>query len=192
MRRLALFALLAPVYDRIFASLNLDKLQEVLELPGSGSLLDLGGGTGRVSAPLVSATTKVIVTDPSAPMLRQATKKRGLYPVCADAERLPFPGAGFERILVVDAFHHFHDHEEAVLELLRVLAPGGRLVLEEPNIERWPVKIVSVAERLALMRSRFFGPEDMRLMFERRGAHVTVYTKDAITVWLVVDKARDA
>jgi len=36
---------------------------------------------------------------------------------------------------------------------LRVLAPGGRLVIEEPDVERTPVRLIALAEKLALMRS---------------------------------------
>jgi ubiquinone/menaquinone biosynthesis C-methylase UbiE len=188
MTRLYLFALLAPLYDRIFTAVNLDRLQKLLELPVSPRMLDVGGGTGRVSAMLPDTIRQIVVTDPSAPMLRQVKRKRGLQPVCAQAERLPFPDRSFHRVLVVDAFHHFHDHGRAASELLRVLTPGGRLVVEEPNIERWSVKVVAMGERLAMMRSRFLQPKDMRRIFETRGGHVTIYTDEGINAWLVVEK----
>jgi len=188
MSRLYLFALLAPLYDRIFATVNLDRLLRLLELPADCSLLDVGGGTGRVSGRLRGTVGQIVVTDASEPMLRQARNKQGLHPVCARAERLPFPDSSFERVVVVDAFHHFHDQGQAAGELLRVLAPTGRLVVEEPNIEHLLVKIVAAGERLAAMRSRFFRPEEIRLIFERLGGRATTHIDDPVNAWLVVEK----
>lgn len=182
------FALIARFYDRIFTRVNLDQVHERLALP-AGRLLDVGGGTGRVSGTLAGAQT-VIVIDPSTAMLRAARAKNGLRLASAHAERLPFADASFDRILVVDAFHHFCDQELAADELLRVLAPGGRLVIEEPNIERWPVKLIALGERLALMGSRFYRPDAMRRMLETRGGQVTVFADDPINAWVVVEKHR--
>ncbi len=187
MRRFDHFALFAPFYDRIFGTLNLGRLQELLALP-AGRLLDVGGGTGRISGTLTGLAEEIVITDPSAAMLRQAQGKDGLRPACAHAERLPFPDGSFDRVLVVDAFHHFCDQEWAAGELLRVLSPGGRLVIEEPNIEYWQVKLIALGEWLALMGSRFYKPEAMRRIFEARGGRVIVHTDESLNVWLVVDR----
>jgi len=187
MRRPDHFSLLAPFYDRIFAGSNSARLHELLALP-AGRLLDVGGGTGRVAAMLVGLADLIVVTDLSAAMLRETRAKEGLCPARAHAERLPFPDASFDRVLVVDAFHHFCDQGQAADELLRVLAPGGRLVIEEPNIEHWPVKLIALGERLALMGSRFQRPEVMRRLFAARGGRVTLRTDDAVNAWVVVEK----
>lgn len=180
------FALIARFYDRIFTRVNPEQIRDWLLLPAN-RLLDVGGGTGRVSGRLTGAQT-VIVVDPSTAMLRAAGAKNGLQLASAHAEWLPFPDGSIDRILVVDAFHHFCDQELAARELLRVLAPGGRLVIEEPNIERWPVKLIALGERLALMRSHFYHPDAIRRMLEMRGGQVTVHTDDALNAWVVVEK----
>ena len=66
-------------------------------------------------------------------MLAEARAKGTVAPVRGHAERLPFPDGSFDRILVVDALHHFCDQREAIGDLLRVLAPGGRLLVAEPR-----------------------------------------------------------
>ena len=180
------FALIARFYDRIFTRVNLEQVREWLALPAN-RLLDVGGGTGRVSGLLTEAGT-ILVVDPSMAMLQAARVKNGLHLAGAHAERLPFPDGSIDRILVVDAFHHFCDQGMAAGELLRVLAPGGRLVIEEPNIERWPVKLIALGERVALMGSRFYHPDAIRRMFEERGGQVTVFTDDAINMWVIVEK----
>jgi demethylmenaquinone methyltransferase/2-methoxy-6-polyprenyl-1,4-benzoquinol methylase len=182
------FSLFAPFYDRMFDFLDPTRLRELLELPTAGRLLDAGGGTGRVAQALRGLAGQIVVTDLSAAMLHRAAGKDGLYPVRAHTERLPFPDASFDRILVVDAFHHFCDQQEAVAELWRVLVPGGRLVIEEPNVETWPVKLVALAERLALMRSRFYSPGDLQRLFQALGGRVEVYADHAFNAWVVVEK----
>jgi demethylmenaquinone methyltransferase/2-methoxy-6-polyprenyl-1,4-benzoquinol methylase len=181
------FSLLAPIYDRIFTHHEPERLPSLLALPTEGRLLDAGGGTGRVSASLRGLAGQIVVTDVSNGMLHEATQKNGLAPLQAHAELLPFPEASFERILVVDAFHHFCDQRQAAVELWRVLAPGGRLVIEEPNIETWPVKLIALAEWLALMGSHFYSPGEIKDMFEALSARVEVHV-DQVNAWVVVEK----
>jgi ubiquinone/menaquinone biosynthesis C-methylase UbiE len=188
LRRPDHFSLLAPYYDRVFSSLGHDRLRELLDLPAEGRLLDAGGGTGRVSEAFARLVDEIVVTDLSSDMLRQTHAKDGLRPIRAQAEHLPFPDGCFARMLVVDAFHHFQVQEEAARELVRVLAPGGRLVIEEPNVKRWSVKLLALAERLMLMHSRFHAPQAMQRIFERHGAWVTVHAEDTANAWLVVEK----
>jgi len=182
------FALFAPFYDRLFAFRHPARLREFLALPARGRLLDAGGGTGRVAQALHGLAGQIVVIDLSAAMLRQAARKEGLASARAQAEQLPFPDASFERILLVDAFHHLGDQRQAAAELWRVLATGGRLVIEEPNVETIPIKLVALAERLALMRSRFYAPRDIRCMFEALGARAEVHTSHPVNVWVVVEK----
>lgn len=172
MRRFDHFDVLAGLYDRVFGFLGAEHLAHLLDLQPGQRLLDVGGGTGRVSQALRDRCT-VVVCDTSQGMTRQARAK-GLLTVRGAAEMLPFADGAFDRLLVVDAFHHFSDHQMAARELLRVLRPGGRLVIEEPDIRRWPVKLIALGERLLLMRSRFFDAEALIRLFEEAGGSVEV------------------
>ena len=162
-------AFVSPIYDKIIRFLNIEKLKQLLELPMDGRLLDAGGGTGRVSSQLKPWDDGVVVSDLSRSMLRQAGNKRDLLPVQAHAEKLPFADESFERVLVVDALHHFCNQEQALGDLLRVLKPGGKLVIEEPDINRFIVKILVVVEKLMLMRSRFLSPDQIAEIIHARG-----------------------
>jgi len=53
--------------------------------------------------------------------------------VCADAGRLPFADATFERILCRDLIHHLPEPDAALRELRRVARPGGTVWVIEPN-----------------------------------------------------------
>ncbi len=91
-------------------------------------------------------------------------------------------------MLVVDALHHFCDQAAAIGDLLRVLTPGGRLVIEEPDIRQWQVKLVALAEKLALMRSHFYSAEEIQAMARAHQARAEIVRDGHFTAWVVVDK----
>ena len=69
---------------------------------------------------------------------------------------------------MVDALHHVINHGQTAREMYRVLKPGGRIVIEEPDIRSFYVKLIAVAEKLLLMRSHFLSPQrDRRFVFLR-------------------------
>lgn len=182
------FNLLAPIYERVIPPPDPERLKSLLQLPAPGRLLDAGGGTGRVASQLRSLIDVVIVSDLSPGMLQQAQQKDGLRPLLAHAEKLPFPDSSFERVLVVDALHHFCHQEQAVADLVRVLKPGGRLVIEEPNLEHFRVKLIALAEKLALMRSHFYYPTAIQAMVARHDITAKIERDEQFTTWVVVDK----
>ncbi len=130
------FSMLAPLYERLIPPPDPNALSALLALTPDCELLDAAGGTGRVSGAFAPAVSRVVVCDASANMLQEA-RRRGLETVQTEVETLPFADATFDdRILLVDAYHHLRDQRQALAELLRVLKPAGRMVIEEPCLMR--------------------------------------------------------
>ncbi|MDH7486154.1 MAG: methyltransferase domain-containing protein [Anaerolineae bacterium] len=180
------FRLIAPHYDRFFTYQRDEHLPELLQCSGEGWLLDAGGGTGRVAETLRHLAGQVVILDESEGMLRQARGK-GLITVCGEIEALPFRNDAISRILMVDTFHHLRDQTASAGELLRVLTAGGRLVVQEPDIRHWMVKLIALGEKVLLMRSRFRRPETVQRMFEAAGGRVRVQ-RGKVYFWLLAEK----
>jgi demethylmenaquinone methyltransferase/2-methoxy-6-polyprenyl-1,4-benzoquinol methylase len=178
------FGFLAPLYDRVISAPRGDQLVRLAELPHQALMLDVGGGTGRIAEGMVGRVGSVVVADESRGMLLQAIQKPGLLAVQSLAEGLPFASGTVERVIVVDVYHHLADQEKALEELWRVLAPGGLLIIEEPDINHPAVKLVALAERLLLMRSRFVRSERIAADLIALGAHVDV-VEEQHTYWVV-------
>lgn len=177
------FDLIAPFYARVSYS-ALDKMRELAGLPTKGRLLDLGGGTGRVAAALRNDVDEIVIADASMGMLRQ-THRPTLEPVCSYSETLPFPDDFFERVIMVDALHHVVDQSATAREMFRVLKPGGRIVIEEPDINTFAVKLIALAEKLLLMRSHFLSPLRIASLFP--AGKTNVVSEDS-SAWVVVSK----
>jgi demethylmenaquinone methyltransferase/2-methoxy-6-polyprenyl-1,4-benzoquinol methylase len=182
------FDFLATFYERLMPAASAERFARLLALPCTGRLLDAGGGTGRVSSRLKDRVGNVVVSDLSLPMLRQTRNHGGIFPVQAHSERLPFADRVFMRALVVDAIHHFNDPDRVLSELMRVLVPGGRLVIEEPDIGRWPVRLVALAERAALMDSHFLPPVRIAAILEALGGRTRMEDDGRWRSWIIVDK----
>ena len=183
------FSFLAPFYERVIKPRHPEQLIRLAGLPVEGALLDAGGGTGRVSQALGEYAGLRVVADGSMAMLAQAQMKDGLHVVCGFTEGLPFADQTFACVIMIDALHHVANQEHTAAEMWRVLKPGGRIVIEEPDIHAFVVKLVAAAEKIALMRSHFLSHEEIIALFSGSDAQVQV-VKDGYTAWVVIEKKR--
>jgi malonyl-CoA O-methyltransferase len=103
---------------------------------GSGRILDAGCGKGRYAAILKQRfpAARITALDVSAEMLRHVPE--GIETVQDGILRMPFPDATFDGVLCVEALEHVVRSDVALAELVRVLRPGGRLVMIDTNREK--------------------------------------------------------
>jgi SAM-dependent methyltransferase len=106
-----------------------------------GPVLELGCGTGRVTLPAARAGRQVIGIDLSAPMLRRARTRirrarlgRRAALVRGDIRALPFADGRFSLVAapygVLQSLLRDRDLASSLQAVARVLAPGGRLVID--------------------------------------------------------------
>jgi SAM-dependent methyltransferase len=119
---------------------------------GSLRVLDLGAGTGKLTALLANLGADVTAVEPDPAMLEEL--RRGLPSVRAlagSAERIPLPDASVDAVLCGQSMHWF-DLSAAIPEIARVLVPGGTLAgLWNSDDDRvpWVAGLQDVAEGAA-------------------------------------------
>jgi SAM-dependent methyltransferase len=91
-----------------------------------GRILDVGGFDGLWAASVDGAERYVIDLAPVAAHAR-------VHYVRGDALRLPFRDNSFEGVFALDVLEHVADEDYLVAEAVRVLRPGGRLILTVPS-----------------------------------------------------------
>jgi len=126
------------IYDRclvpfIFEPFAADFAKR-LDVPGGGSVLELACGTGVLTRAILKSLprdSRLVATDLNPPMLEHARRRLGADPrlewQVADAMKLPFPDASFDRIVCQFGVMFFPDKPAALAEARRVLKPGGML-----------------------------------------------------------------
>ena len=108
--------------------------------PGN-RVLDIAGGTGdltRKFSSLVGSTGEVVLADINDSMLKVGRDRlldKGVSSnvrfVQADAEQLPFPDNHFDVVTIAFGLRNVTHKEAAIRSMLRVLKPGGRLLILE-------------------------------------------------------------
>lgn len=181
------FDILAPLYDKVIGYKDPVNIVKLGGFPINGVVLDAGGGTGRISQALTGQASQFVVLDLSFGMLQKAVQKDGLVTVNSHTEALPFSDETFDIVIMVDALHHVCDQNDTAIELLRVVKPGGRIVIEEPDIGTLIVKIVALMEKLALMRSHFLSPVQIASLFPRQKTNTSI-ERDSFNAWVMIEK----
>lgn len=101
---------------------------------GRARILDVGAGTGRLARallPVARGDVKLVAVEPSAQMLELGRRLSPQpYPwLRAWADRLPFPEGGFDVVVALELTEFTPSPNAALREMVRVLRPGGLLLV---------------------------------------------------------------
>jgi ubiquinone/menaquinone biosynthesis C-methylase UbiE len=157
-------------------------------------ILDAGGGTGRITLPLVKMGYPVTLCDVSSGMLGMAKEKLQNEGVQnrvtieeANIASLPFPDESFDLVICLHGPLSIADSLKAAGELTRVLKRGGKMIVDAHS-RYWAVKNElpkNPDAALKLAKSelnhaydifgdwcRVFSPKELRELFEMHGIQV--------------------
>jgi len=90
--------------------------------------------------------------------------------------------------MVVDSLHHFPRQRQVIQELARVLTPEGLLVIEDFDLNRFPVKVLAILEKLALMGSRFLSLQELLNLIREAGLNAEIRKGKRLSVLIVATK----
>jgi SAM-dependent methyltransferase len=115
-------------------------------------LLDLGCGRGGLVELLRSEVALAVGVDPD---LRSLLEHRApaLLRVAARAEALPFAGESFDLVISSWVLEHLAAPEPAMIEVARVLSPGGCFVFLTPNAHSLPALLNRVLGRIGRLQA---------------------------------------
>ncbi|MFZ5353669.1 MAG: class I SAM-dependent methyltransferase [Bacillota bacterium] len=128
-----------------------DLIIGMLGLCGCENICDVGGGTGYLAERLSSHCSKVYVVDESAGMLSLVNADEKVIPVKTDALQTGFADNTFDVVILSDVYHHIKESDLLILEVKRILKPGGILLIHDFDLKKLRTKILRVFE------ARLFG-----------------------------------
>ena len=152
-----LFNSIARTYDSLnhWLSLGVDKswrrrsLRWIVDPSAPQQILDIACGTGDYSIAIArrahpdTVVTGVDLTEAMLQVMRSKVEKEGLVGrIVAEqgnAEALRFADNRFDRATIAFGIRNFEHREQALREILRVLKPGGRLVILELSVPSNPL-----------------------------------------------------
>jgi 2-polyprenyl-3-methyl-5-hydroxy-6-metoxy-1,4-benzoquinol methylase len=130
------------VADAIHITRSVSLLLQAADVFRGADVLDFGCATGWLTHALASLGCNAVGVDVSPSALHLAQRwcdQRGVRAGGAvqfkvyDGHRLPLDDNSVDRVVCMDAFHHVKDQAATLLELARVLRPGGRIAMVEPG-----------------------------------------------------------
>ncbi|MGQ0645404.1 MAG: class I SAM-dependent methyltransferase [Elusimicrobiota bacterium] len=126
---------------------RLRETRRALACRPTDAVLDVGCGAGNLLERLDAG--RLAGLDLSDTLLEKARQRLSGRPEAqilkGDAETLPFPDAGFDRVVCSETLEHVRRPEAVLKEIHRVAKPGARVVITVPN-----ERVINAAKRIVL------------------------------------------
>lgn len=142
---------LARRYDRrwqMYLAQTLGHTLEALRVSGTERILDVGCGTGEFARMAIQRFPEMTIVgiDATPAMIELASAKltgcsRATFQI-SRADALPFGAEEFDAVVCANVLHHLHDPHQALQECVRVLRPGGQLIVVDWCRDFWHCRLM--------------------------------------------------
>jgi ubiquinone/menaquinone biosynthesis C-methylase UbiE len=130
------------------------------------AVVDLGGGPGLLGIELgrLRPRARIIVVDPSTQMLQIAREngskagQKNFEARQGTAEEIPLVSCSVDLVISQSSFHEWEDPRSGLVEIHRILRPGGRMVLRDYDrawLSAWKRKLLGLLHPLHMFRFSF-------------------------------------
>ena len=181
-----------PMTDGLFFRDKMRAIHRIAPERIGPSLLEIGGGRSGLSKMLYpDAAVTVVDRDPAfadAP----CNRRPGVAFRAADATALPFEDASFDAVTLFDLLEHVEDDDAVAREALRVVRPGGVVMVTTPDAARWRYPYFRALEPICPPEAELFerwghvrrgyDPERLEAMFGGRPERASSF----INPWLAL------
>ncbi len=192
------YSQLADRYDhrwRGYVRQTLAWALDALRLSGTERILDVGCGTGEFARMAIARfpTLTVVGLDATPAMLEQARAKLAGYPRVSfqtgDVDALPFVEGRFDAVVCANVFHHLRNPQQALQECVRVLRPGGQLVVVDWCRDFWHCRLMHVWLRMTdRTYVNMYRVAEVSVLLERLGVVVEERQRLVVRPWYGVLK----
>ncbi len=145
-----------------------DKAYAVAGVKPGNTAADIGAGTGFITEGLLPLGVRVIAIDQSSVMLDQMqhkfNEKAQIDYRQGNAERLPVEDNALDFAFANMYLHHVEDPAKAIIEMSRILKPGGKLVITDLDEHTFEFLVTEQHDRWM-----GFKREDVKRWFEEAG-----------------------
>ena len=139
--------------------------------PKRGDLLEVGSGLGYLMASFREDGWRVLGVEPNVGLTRHAEKVLGLRVVPAILPKADIANASVDVVLMMHVIEHVPDPLDTLKEIMRVLRPGGMLVMETPCYDTLMYKLLGRRERSLSCEGHiyFFTSPTLKALSEKAG-----------------------
>lgn len=185
-----IFNFLAPIYNKfnLSAKKTFRKINKFGQFQKSDTVLDLGGGSGRIAKFFVGEVKQITVLDVSLEMIKECQKQNAITCILGTADKLSFQNNSFDKIIIIDAFHHFTEQPRTAQKINQILKPGGKIIIEEFNPQKFLGWLAAKIEKTITPKSNFLSPQILAGIFRNLGLKTELVNKNSTVYYLIVEK----